>query len=237
MKRASIILAIFLSISSYGMDYQIDTITINSKILKEKRAALVFKPSTLKQTDSVSLLYMLDGESSRNRYELILQEQFSKSLIVVGIINSARRRDMLQKKEPDKFLDFIINELIPKIEADLIIDQRILFGHSYTGGFTIYTLIKQTNTFDKYIASSSTPLTNMVNPRVYQQIDNKINHQVKLYFSYGSKDLKQVREWNSALLKNLDGLKLNHLKWKNEVYKEENHITSVKISLIKGLRY
>ena len=237
MNKIFTILAIFFSISLYAKDYQIDTITINSEILKEKREVLVFKPRTLKQEDTVSLLYMLDGESSKIRYEYILQEQFDKPLIVVGIINTARRRDMLPKKAPDKFLSFIIHELIPEIETSLLIDERILFGHSYAGGFTIYTLIKQTDTFDKYIASSPTPLTNMVNPKVYKQMDNKINHKVKLYFSYGSKDLKQVREWNSDLLKNLDGLKLNHLKWKNEVYKEENHITSVKISLLKGLYY
>ncbi len=237
MKKVLTILVIFISITANAIDYYIDTVTINSEVLNEKREVLVFIPGTINQADSVSILYMLDGESSSNRYELILKEQFSKSLIVIGIVNKNRRRDMLPKKEPNKFLDFIINELIPKIEADLIIDQRILFGHSYAGGFAIYTLIKQMDTFDKYIASSPTPLINMVNPKVYKQIDNKIKHKVKLYFSYGSKDLKQVKKWNSDLLKNLDGLKLNHLKWKNEVYKEENHITSVKISLIKGLCY
>ena len=160
---------------------------------------------------------MLDGESSKNRYEFILQEHFDKPLIVIGIINTDRRRDLLAKKEPDKFLNFLTNELIPKIESDFIIKQRILFGHSYAGGFTIYTLIKQTDSFDKYIASSPTPLTNMVDSLIYKQLDNTILHNVKFYFSYGSRDLKQVKKWNNILLHNLENMELHHLDWKNEV--------------------
>lgn len=237
MKNILTILTVFFTISSNAIDYSVDTIIINSEVLNEKRQVLVFIPQTINQSDSVSILYMLDGESSKSRYEFVLQENFDKPFIGVGIINTARRRDMLPKKEPDKFLKFITLELIPKVERKFTIDKRILFGHSYAGGFTIYSFIQKSDLFDKYIASSPTPLVNMVDSALYKQIDNKIKHRVKLYFSYGSKDLKQVIKWNKTLFFNLKDIDLNHLDWKNEVYTEENHITSVKISLIKGLHF
>lgn len=237
MKHIFAILILFFSISLLAKDYNVDTVAIFSEVLNEKREVFIFKPQELNPDDSISILYMLDGESSPNRYELVSKTQFNKPIIGIGIINTARRRDMLPKKQPDKFLEFIISELIPYIERDFLIDQRILFGHSFAGGFVIYSLIHKSELFDKYIASSPTPLINMVDSNIFIQLDSELKKGIKLYFSYGSKDLKQVITWDEKLLYNLHATDLKYIDWKNGIYTDENHITSVKISLIEGLRY
>ena len=77
----------------------------------------------------------------------------------------------------------------------------------------------------------------MVDAFIYKQLDNTINKKVKLYFSCGSKDLKQVKKWNEKLYQTLQDRNLRHIDWENEIYYEETHITSVNISLLKGLQY
>lgn len=56
----------------------------------------------------------------------------------------------------DKFLSFVQSELKPLIEARYRIDphRQTLFGHSYGGLFTLYTLINQPNAFQQYVAAS-----------------------------------------------------------------------------------
>ena len=237
MRHLITILILFFSITLFAKDYTVDTVTINSSVLSEERVILIFKPTGLEQADSISVLYLLDGEFSENRYEYILKEQFDKPLIGIGIINTDRRRDMIPVNQPDKFLEFISSELIPEIETVYLIDQRILFGHSFAGGFTVYSLINKPNLFDRYIASSPTPIMDMVDKTIYKQLDKIIENKIKFYFSYGSKDMKQVRKWSEKLYDNFLELNFNHIDWKNEIYDGENHNSSDKISLIKGLQF
>lgn len=231
------ILTFFCSLSVLATNYQIDTICINSKILNETRTILIFKPIGIQKTDSVSLIYMLDGERAKQRLNKIADGQFKIPLIAIGIVNTNRSRDMLPVNEPEKFLDFIESELIPRIEIDYSINQRILFGHSFAGGFTIYSMISKVGLFDKYLASSPTPIMKMVDPLIYKQLDEKLRKNIEFFFSYGSNDMKQVKKWAGKLNKNLSGLTLMHINWRNEIYKGENHNSSDKISIIEGLKY
>lgn len=54
------------------------------------------------------------------------------------------------------FLDFIEDELKPMIAAELPIDptRQVLFGHSFGGLFTLYTLFHRPHAFQAYIAGS-----------------------------------------------------------------------------------
>ena len=56
----------------------------------------------------------------------------------------------------DRFLAFVQTELKPLIEARYAIDPRrqTLFGHSYGGLFTLYTLMTQPDAFQNYLAAS-----------------------------------------------------------------------------------
>jgi len=237
MRYLMSILMIIYSATILAADYKIDTVIISSKSLNESRTILIFKPIGLHVADSVSLIYMLDGEFAKQRFDKIIGGQLNAQIIGIGIININRNRDMLPVKQPDKFLDFIEKELISQIESKYLINQRILYGHSFAGGFAIYSMINKPGLFVKYIASSPTPIMKMVDSLIYKQLDKDLNKNIELYFSYGSKDMKQVKNWAEKLRNNLSGLTLNHIVWKNEIYEGESHNTSDKISIIKGLKY
>jgi len=134
---------------SQDKSYCIDTMLVKSEILNENRSIIVYKPLKFTVTDSVKVLYLIDGEDSNFRYKK-LEERFMDSisdLIVVGIVNSDRRRDLLYANGADKFLSFITTELLPVAEKDYKIKTRILFGHSFGGGFTIYAMINKPDYF------------------------------------------------------------------------------------------
>jgi len=212
-----------------------DTIAIASLILNEPRDIVIYEPEGLHKTDSVRIIYLLDGEFSNYRYEKIAREHFDKDIVGIGIINTNRNRDMLPVKEPENFLEFIEKELIPEVEKRYTIEERILFGHSFAGGFTLYAMIHRPGLFDKYIASSPTPILNMVDAGTYMQLDNDLKEDMKFFFTCGSKDMKQVKKWSAILKNNLQMLTFNHLQWKHEMNEGESHNTNDIVTLIKGL--
>jgi len=181
-------------------------------------------------------LYLLDGEGSGYRYnevDLDLRNQ----LIGIGIVNTNRNRDLLPVKQADLFLEFIEKELMPRVEADYLICNRVLFGHSFGGCFTIYTMLNRPELFDKYMASSPTPIMDMTDLSSYRKLDTRLKNPVKFYFSYGSKDMKQVRKWAQILIDNLENYEFKNLQVKHEIFPGENHNSSDVISLNKGLKF
>jgi predicted alpha/beta superfamily hydrolase len=237
MKHLIIIFFLLSSIKVFGAHNQTDTIDFHSNILKEDRIIFLYKPENLTPTDSVIFLYLLDGEYSGYRYKEI-QNNFPNKLIVgVGIVNTNRNRDMLPVNQPDKFLEFIENELIPNVEKNFNVKKRILFGHSFAGGFVINSMIKSPGLFDNYIASSPTPIMDFIDSSIYKQLDEELSTDIDFYFSYGSKDLKQVRKWTLKLNESLINIKLNRINWRNDIYEGKNHSNCAMISLINGLKY
>ena len=226
-----------INIFSQDKDYTIDTIQVKSEILNEYRSIIIYKPQNVLQTDSVKFLYLLDGEFSNYRY-LSLKDQFKDSisnLIAVGLINIDRKRDLLYVKNADKFLDFIIIELIPVIEKDYKINTRILYGHSFGGGFTVYSLINKPNNFNYFIASSPTPIMDLIKKENYLQIDSTISRKVIFYFSYGSMDLGQVSKWSEKLKNNLTEMRFKNLDWRFNIFEGKDHNTSDIAALLNGL--
>ena len=157
------------------------------------------------------------------------------NLIAVGIINTDRKRDLLYVKSADKFLDFIISELIPLTEKDYKVNTRILYGHSFGGGFTVYAMINKPNYFNYFIASSPTPIMDLVKKENYQKIDNISNHKIGFYFSFGTKDLGQVCKWSERLKDNLTGLRFKNLDWRFKIFEGKDHNNCDIAALLYGL--
>lgn len=231
-------LLVSVHIFSQNRSYRIDTIQVKSEILKENRNIIVYKPLKLSGADSLKILYLIDGEDSSYRYRKI-HERFKdsiKDLIVVGIVNSDRRRDLLYINAADKFLSFITTELFPKAEKNYKIKSRILYGHSFGGAFTIYALVNKSTCFDCFIASSPTPIMDLVNKEDYLRIDKESKKRIGFYFSYGSGDLNQVREWALILKRNLTGLPFRNFDWRFEIFEGKDHDNSDIPALINGLK-
>ena len=236
MRYSIIILLSLASINLIGSGYDIDTLTIESEILAETRTLLVFTPDEIINSDSVSIIYMIDGQFSEYRFEEIINHG-SKQTIGIGIINTDRRRDLLPINQADRFNRFIENELIPSVESNYLSNERILFGHSFGGAFTIFSMIDIPGLFNKYIASSPTPIMSLVDTDIYLKLDNQLKSDVKLYISYGSKDMRQVRRWSSRLIENLSTIQTDRLHWKNELFDGKDHNTSDRMAIISGLNY
>lgn len=237
MKHIIFFFALYCFTSLFGGEYTIDTISIHSNALNESRQILIFQPTGIDKQDSVSMLYMPDGEGSNYMYKSTFDQQNDFPVIGIGIIQSNRKRDLLYAHDAAIFLEFIAKELIPAIEEEHKIGERILFGHSFSGSFAIYTMLNEPGLFSKYIASSPTPIMDMVDSSLYVKLDESLNHSLKFYFSNGSKDMKQVRKWVEQLESNLIEIILNNIDWKNDIFEGENHNSSSIISLKRGLKY
>jgi predicted alpha/beta superfamily hydrolase len=152
-------------------------------------------------------------------------------------MNPNRNRDMLPVNQADVFLEFIEKELMPVVEKSYQINNRILYGHSFAGCFTIFAMLNRPELFGKYIASSPTPIMNMVETSHYNQLDDGLNNEVQFYFSFGSKDMRQVRKWCNVLIENLKYSDFEFLKVKHNIFPGENHNSSDIISLNNGLKF
>ena len=239
MKQGLALIFLFVSINLFAQNsnYSVDTVVIKSNVLNETRKAIIYKPLNVENKDSVNFLYLLEGEYSNHLYKELESEFGEKisDLIVIGIINNERRRDMLYINEASTFLDFITTELIPTAEEGLNVKKRALNGHSFCGSFTIYSMLNKPESFDCFIATSPTPIMDLVNLDSYSQIDNSTQKKISFYFSYGSKDMRQVRKWSKKLKENLTGQEFNHFDWNFEIHEGKNHRNSDVIALFHGL--
>ena len=140
------------------------TITIDSKILDEQRTLVVTLPQGYEdERTEYPVLYHLDANTVNGR-PLPAGGRSWPEMITVGIVNTDRSRDMFPvyvgPKRPtsggaEAFLRFLTTEVIPLVDDRYRTSgQRILYGMSNSGLFTVYALLKRPQTFAGYIASS-----------------------------------------------------------------------------------
>jgi predicted alpha/beta superfamily hydrolase len=239
MRKLVVLFFLFASINISSQNYTIDTIQVKSVILNEIRSIIIYKPINISITDPVKFIYLLEGENSDYIYQEINTrfEDSISNLIAVGILNPERRRDMLYINGADKFLDFITSELIPSVEKDYKTSIRILHGHSFCGSFTVYSLIHKPECFNYFIASSPTPIMDLINQEDYRRIDSLSKNKIVFCFSFGSKDMKQVRKWSLKLKDNLAATDFNNLDWKFTILEGKNHFNSFMVALFWGLDF
>ncbi len=148
---------------------------IPSIILEEKRTVLVSLPMGYDSSSkSYPVLILLDASRRRSAYgpsfDTIAENLKSlgdpvPEMIVLGIPNTDRNRDMLPVHDPElptsgkarRFLLFITDELIPRVRTGYrTSDELVLYGRSDSGLFALYTLTEAPGVFRAVIASSPT---------------------------------------------------------------------------------
>lgn len=237
MRYLIVIITILSSFKTFGLDYHVETITVNSQYLNEIRVVNIYLPDSLSQNDSVSFLYLLDGESAENRYQKMQEVLSNKQLIGVGIKNTNRNRDLLPTRQPDYFLAFLLEELIPVVENKFYLKERILFGHSFAGGFVINIMLQSPGTFNKYIASSPSPIMKLTESKYYAKLDKELKTPVYFYFSHGSNDTKQIINWGGVLVENIQEIEFKNIEWKNDVLVDTDQDNLDVVALINGLSF
>jgi predicted alpha/beta superfamily hydrolase len=177
MTRLSVLALILLALGS-GLSARADDtpqnnrLTIKSRVLGEERVALVRTPPGYDTNDQhYPVLYMTDGDTYITHTAATIQLLAFRSgrvpeMIVVGIINTDRTRDLTPTKSKvpseeagggggDNFLKFIETELIPAVEKNYrTVPFRILAGHSFGGLLALHCCVTKTDLFNAYIASS-----------------------------------------------------------------------------------
>ena len=145
-----------------------DVVTINSKILNEKRTVWVYSPGNKKDRKAYPVLYVLDGETHFNSVIAMVEHLSGASIIprmiVVGILHSNRMKDLTPSGKNagvgsntentgggKNFISFVNDELFPLIELKYsTAPYRLLFGHSLGGLTVINTLIHHKDLFNAY---------------------------------------------------------------------------------------
>ncbi len=246
-----------------------NTLSVQSKLLNEERKVYVYCPATdsVNSTERFPVLYLLDAD---NHFELLAQyaNYLSRAdvlavpkIIIVGIVNTDRRRDLTPTKsildysgKPDSgniskpsggnenFLQFISSELMPEIDKNYKTNSyRIFAGHSFGGLSTINCLLTHPDMFNAYIAVSPSlwwdneyllKLTN-------EQLKKGSTVNKKLFYCNGNEGGNNSF-FHKGLLK-LDsiitGKNLNGLNQMYKYYPAETHMTVPVIAYYDALRF
>lgn len=126
-------------------------------------------PEDYKAENKYATVYILDGERDfayvANQCKDISSKKGIQNVIVVGIgYGNDRSVDYTPTKAnegcggAEQFMNFIQNELIPKIEQDYSADThraaRVILGHSFAGLLAAYAFTRYNNVFGNYLILS-----------------------------------------------------------------------------------
>ena len=153
---------------------QIKEFSVTSKYTTFDYDIKVVLPNGFNSDLSYETIYVLDGLSSYLNYrnvaevsEILSGESGKQNSIVVGIGGAEHRMDDFTPSPTtgltggggsENYTKFIEFELIPKIEAEFMVDttakSRIIIGHSLGGLYTGYLFTKHPKLFKNYLTLS-----------------------------------------------------------------------------------
>lgn len=149
------------------------TFDIISEAVGEKKIINVWTPPNYDSTtDSFTVIYMADGGIKEdfphiaNTFDSLIKTKAIPPVIVVGIENTVRRRDLSGPTEvakdkeiapivggSGKFRTFVKEELMPEISKKYRTNGKDgILGESLSGYFVMETFFEDPNMFDYYIA-------------------------------------------------------------------------------------
>jgi predicted alpha/beta superfamily hydrolase len=231
---------------------------IESKVLAETRSYVVQTPDSYRSgKDAYPVLVLQDAENNfaytSAAVRLLSENGRIPAMIVVGINNTDRTRDMTPSKPAtgfggapftgsaggaDKFLSFIANELLPTIDRNYRTrPYRVLIGHSLGGLFAVYALMNRPEVFKGYLIISPSlwwddqALVKAAQPFFAAHQDVRAD----IYMTMGSEgDTMLGGAWKLSAV--FEESKLPGLRWKFKRSPEEDHGTIPYISTYEGLQ-
>ena len=263
MRRLLSSLAVLLLISAAAIAQPatgtVKRLTLKSAVLGEDRIVLVRTPAGY-ETNKVSypVLYMTDGDAhmghTASTIEFLTQNGRISDLIVVGVTNTDRTRDLTPVKSTaknpagelqaptsggaDNFLKFFETELIPEIEKQYRVQPyRILAGHSLGGLFAIHSMISKPGLFNSYVAVS--PSLQWENGEALKRAEDFLKNQkemkVTLFVSLGNEP-GAIGESFDSFRELLSKTSIKGFEWQAERLDDEDHGSVVLRSHYAGLR-
>ncbi len=163
-----ILIVLIVATTTYGQIYIGDYMGIHSEILHEQRVLLVHLPEDYDDSEArYPVMYLLDGDANFHHVtglvDFLSDLDHMPQMIVIGIRNVDRIRDftptpmahLSTSGGAEHFLKFLKDELIPSIDANYrTVPHRLLVGHSFSGLFSIYTVMAAPNLFNAHFVIS-----------------------------------------------------------------------------------
>ena len=233
-----------------------DSFKIDSKKVGEIRTINVWTPSEYKNsTDSLPVMYMADGGIKEdfphiaNTLAKLIKEKKIAPIILVGIENTQRRRDLTGSTEvasdkeiapvvggSENFRAFINDELFPEIEKRYrTSNKKGILGESLSGLFVVETLFLKPEMFDCYIAFDPSLWWN--NHHLVRTANQHLNNlsvtEKSLWFAGSS--TTDISQYTKELSKILKDKNLKTLKWTYSDEPKEEHSTIFRATKEKAL--
>lgn len=259
----SLLIGCIVSIASFSQDVAPPVpqrLAIHSNVLNEDRVIWVRMPAAAQvKKERYAVLYMTDGGTNVNEIgstiDFLADTNFMPPLIVVGIANTDRVRDLTPSHagvkhsdgtvDPmptsggaDKFLDFIQTELVPEIDKRYATQPyRILVGHSLGGLFATHALIARPGLFNACIASSPSLWWDDFHTlhQAQEFFAKQKEFKKTLFFSLGNES-GHMDEGFKEMQKTLNGNLPKGFVVASAHYREENHNSTELLSHYAGLR-
>lgn len=259
MVRLTILIFIFLTnVCVFAQTNKIvigETQKIHSKVLNEDRFISIYLPPGYAQSkDKCSVIYLLDGPDHFHHVtgvvRFLAQQSVAPDMIVVGIANTDRTRDLTPKPDSldrqlptaggsEKFLQFLTDELKPYVQKKYRTDPfAILIGHSFGGLFAVHTMLNKPDVFDAYIAVSPSLWWNEWEEVKQADLFLKTNPNFKkiLYITLGNEGI-QMQSPMDSFVTVLEKNAPKELLWKYRPMPDENHLTNPHRSIYDGLEW
>jgi predicted alpha/beta superfamily hydrolase len=263
LTRLSFAIAVLLTISSLAFAQPatgtVKQLVLKSTVLGEDRTILIRTPVGYESNKaSYPVLYMTDGDAhmghTASTIEFLMRNGRIPDLIVVGVTNTDRTRDLTPVKSTNKnaagelqfptsggadnFLKFFETELIPEIERQYRVQPyRILAGHSLGGLFAIHAMVTKPGLFNSYVAVS--PSLQWENGEALKRAEDFLKKQkemkVTLFVSIGNEP-GAIGESFDSFKQLLSKTKIKGFEWQAERMADEDHGSVVLRSHYFGLR-
>ncbi len=249
MKKSLILLITFLCIinTSFsqvkGVDNTIGkTFLLKSHILNQEREIQIYLPENYHTTkEKCPVIYVFDSQKyflNAVAYQQNLRfVDETPGFIVVGIKTKDSERSKLYNSESTKFSSYLEKELLPYIDKAYrtLPTERVFFGWQRAAAFGIEMLASKPNLFKGYFIASPTFLSENRIFNVGAMLDKTTSLNNYLYFTLGEVEAWSLDSTNS-LAELLEKKANNILKWKYDLFDNENHYSTTIITMNKGLK-
>lgn len=235
-----------------------ETFKIQSKQVGEERIINVWTPENYKESkDSLLIMYMADGGIKEdfphiaNTLAKLIKENKIKPLILVGIENTQRRRDLTGFTEvatdkeiapvvggSDKFRAFINDELIPEINKKYrTTSEKGIIGESLSGLFVIETFLLHPEMFDFYIAFDPSLWWNnhYLVRSAKEHLATFPSTEKRIWFAGSSAE--DVSPFTKELAEIMSTKNLTNIKWKFSDEPIEKHSTIFRATKEKAITW
>jgi predicted alpha/beta superfamily hydrolase len=249
MKKSIIIIIAFLGVinTSFSQIKEVDntvgkTILLKSEILNQDRKIQIYLPENY-HTSKVkcpviyvfdSQKYFLNAVSYQKNLDYVDE---TPGFIVVGIKTKDSERRAFYNTESTKFSNYLENELLPYIDKTYrtLANERVFFGWQRAAAFGIEALASKPDLFKGYFIASPTFLTDKRVSDVGKMLDKRSSLDNYLYFTLGNVEAWSLDNTN-ALANVLKEKAIKKMKWKYDLFDDENHYSTTIITMNKGLK-